>query len=346
MGILIFVDDYLNVLTIGVCMKNVCDKRKLPRESLAYMLDATGAADCVLLPFSTWAVFYSTLFWEQPSVQELGYGSAMSAYMHAAPLCFYPILTLLIALLFALGIMPKLGAMKKAYIRVAETGKVYSDASRKYNHEDRKGYEETGNIWNFLVPMIVLVAITVITGDLLVAVVVSLFVCLVMYIPQKLMTMEEYFNLIVQGFADMLPILMLLLIAFVLQSVTEGLGMTDYIIEVAQPFLTGAAFPAVVFVLLVAICFATGSLWGMSAVMAPIVFPLGAAIGANPLLIMAAVISGGAFGSHACFYTDATLLSSQSAGIDNMEHAVSQLPYVAIASVLSVIGFVVCGFAM
>ena len=80
--------------------------------------------------------------------------------------------------------------------------------------------------------------------------------------------------------------------------------------------------------------------------MAPIVFPLGAAIGANPLLIMAAVISGGAFGSHACFYTDATLLSSQSAGIDNMEHAVSQLPYVAIASVLSVIGFVVCGFAM
>ena len=139
---------------------------------------------------------------------------------------------------------------------------------------------------------------------------------------------------------------MLLLIAFVLQSVTEGLGMTDYIIEVAQPFLTGAAFPAVVFVLLAAICFATGSLWGMSAVMAPIVFPLGAAIGANPLLIMAAVISGGAFGSHACFYTDATLLSSQSAGIDNMEHAVSQLPYVAIASVLSVIGFVVCGFAM
>ena len=110
--------------------------------------------------------------------------------------------------------------------------------------------------------MIVLVAITVITGDLLVAVVVSLFVCLVMYIPQKLMTMEEYFNLIVQGFADMLPILMLLLIAFVLQSVTEGLGMTDYIIEVAQPFLTGAAFPAVVFVLLAAICFATGSLWG------------------------------------------------------------------------------------
>lgn len=346
MGILIFVDDYLNVLTIGVCMKNVCDKRKIPREGLAYMLDATGAADCVLLPFSTWAVFYSTLFWEQASVREMGFASAMSAYIHAAPFCFYPILTLLIALLFALGIMPKLGAMKKAYQRVEETGKVYSDASRKYNHEDRKGYEETGNIWNFVIPMVILVAVTVVTGDLLVAVVVALFVCLVMYVPQKIMNMEEYFNLIIRGFADMLPILMLLLIAFVLQGVTEGLGMTDFIISVAKPLLTGAAFPAVVFVLLAAICFATGSLWGMSAVVSPIVFPLGAAIGANPLLIMAAVISGGAFGSHACFYTDATLLSSQSAGIDNIEHAVSQLPYVIIASTLSIIGFVICGIVM
>ncbi len=346
MGILIFVDDYLNVLTVGVCMKNVSDKRKLPRESLAYMLDATGAADCVLLPFSTWAVFYSSLFWEQPSVQEMGFSSAMSAYVHAAPFAFYPILTLLIALLFSLGIMPKLGAMKKAFLRVEETGKVYSDASRKYNHEDRKGYEESGNLWNFVIPMAILVALTVITGDLLAAVVVALFVCLVMYVPQKLMNLEEFFNLIIRGFADMLPTLMILLIAFVLQGVTEGMGMTEFIIEVAEPLMTGAAFPAVVFVVLAAICFATGSFWGMSAVVAPIVFPLGAAIGANPMLIMAAVVSGGAFGSHACFYADATLLSSQSAGIDNMEHTITQLPYVVIASVLAIVGFVICGIVM
>ena len=92
--------------------------------------------------------------------------------------------------------------------------------------------------------------------------------------------------------------------------------------------------------------FSTGSDWGMSSIITPIVFPLGAAIGANPILIMAAVISGGTFGSHACFYSDATLLAAQSAGIDSMEHALSQLPYNAISCGLSIVGFVVAAMVM
>ena len=346
LGVLIFVDDYLNVLSIGVCMKGVCDKRKIPREALAYMLDATGAPVCVLLPFSTWAVFYASLFIDQASVKVLGFKTGIQAYIHAIPYCFYPILTIAIVFLFALGVMPKLGAMKKAYKRVEKTGKVYSDASRKYNHDDRKGYEEDGNIWNFVIPMGVLVAIAIATSNLLLAVVVSLIICFVLYVPQKVVALDDFFNLIVRGFADMLPILILLVVAFVLQKVTEGMGMTDFIISVAKPLLWGPVFPAIAFVLVAALTFTTGSLWGMSAVVAPIVFPLGAVISANPILIMAAIISGGAFGSHACFYTDATLLSSQSAGIDNMEHALTQLPYVIIASVLSVVGFLICGFVM
>lgn len=346
LGVLIFVDDYLNVLSIGVCMKGVYDKRKIPRETLAYMLDATGAPVCVLLPFSTWAVFYASLFEEEESVKALGYATGIQAYIHAIPFCFYPIITLLIVLLFSLGIMPKLGSMKAAYKRVAETGKVYSDASRKYNHEERKGFEEEGNIWNFLIPMIALVAIAVVTGNLLLAVIVALLICFVLYLPTKVVTLDEFFNLIIKGFADMLPILTLLMIAFVLQKTTESLEMTDFIIHVMQPLLKGTLFPAMAFILVAALTFCTGSLWGMSAVVAPIVFPLGAVIGADPILIMAAIISGGAFGSHACFYTDATLLSSTSAGIDNIEHAMSQLPYVIIAAVASIIGFIICGAVM
>ena len=346
LGVLIFVDDYLNVLSIGVCMKGVYDKRKIPRETLAYMLDATGAPVCVLLPFSTWAVFYASLFEEEESVKALGYATGIQAYIHAIPFCFYPIITLLIVLLFSLGIMPKLGNMKAAYKRVAETGKVYSDASRKYNHEERKGFEEEGNIWNFLIPMIALVAIAVVTGNLLLAVIVALLICFVLYLPTKVVTLDEFFNLIIKGFADMLPILTLLMTAFVLQKTTESLEMTDFIIQVMQPLLKGTLFPAMAFILVAALTFCTGSLWGMSAVVAPIVFPLGAVIGADPILIMAAIISGGAFGSHACFYTDATLLSSTSAGIDNIEHAMSQLPYVIIAAVVSIIGFIICGAVM
>ncbi len=130
-------------------------------------------------------------------------------------------------------------------------------------------------------------------------------------------------------------------VTFVLKDICGSMGMTEYIVAKAEPFLFPSIFPAMVFVLGAVLAFSTGSDWGMSSIITPIVFPLGAVIGANPVLIMAAVISGGTFGSHACFYSDVTLLAAQSAGIDSMEHALSQLPYNAIACGLSIIGFIV-----
>lgn len=122
----------------------------------------------------------------------------MKAYLSAIPFCFYPIIILLIVFLFCMGIMPKLGGMKKAYKRVEETGKVYSDASRKYNHENRAGYEEDGNIWDFVIPMAVLVAIAIITGDLLLAVVLAIACCMLMYLPRKVIAVNEFFGVIVK----------------------------------------------------------------------------------------------------------------------------------------------------
>lgn len=345
MGILIFVDDYLNVLSIGACMKKISDKQKLPRETLAYLLDSTGAPVCVLLPFSTWAVFYASLFYEQDSVKALGVTSAMAAYVKAIPFLFYPIITLIIVFFFVMGWMPKLGLMKKAYQRVEETGKVYSDASRKYNHDDPEE-DEDGNIWNFLIPMGVLVGVAVVTGDILNAVILALIICFAMYVPRKILSVDEFLSSMIRGFGDMLPTLTMLLVTFVLKDISGQMGMTDYIIGLAEPFLFAAVFPAMVFILGAVLAFTTGSDWGMSSIITPIVFPLGAALGANPVLIMAAVISGGTFGSHACFYADATLLASQSSGIDNMEHALSQIPYVIISSILSVICFVAAGFLL
>lgn len=345
MGILIFVDDYLNVLSIGACMKKISDKKKLPREVLAYMLDSTGAPVCVLLPISTWAVFYSNLFFEQDSVRALGCATPLDAYTKAIPFCFYPIITLIIVFLFAMGWMPKLGAMKKAYKRVEETGQVYSCRSEKYNHGISES-EENGNIWDFLIPMAVLITLAIITGDILIAVVVALIVCFFLYIPRKLLSVDQYMTCLLQGFSDMLPTLTMLLVAFVLKEISSDMGMTTYIIEKAQPLLFPSIFPAMVFLLGAILAFTTGSDWGMSSIITPVVFPLGAMIGANPILIMAAVISGGTFGSHACFYADATLLASQSSGIDSMEHALSQIPYVIIACVLSVAGFVIAGYMM
>ena len=196
------------------------------------------------------------------------------------------------------------------------SGKVYSDFSRKFNHATVYDQDTDGNIWYFLIPMGVLVGLAVATGDILVSVVVALVVCFVLYVPRKVLTVDEFMNNTIQGFSDMLPVLTMLLVTFVLKDICGKMGLTEYIVEKTEPLLFPAIFPAMVFALGAVLAFTTGSDWGMSSIITPIVFPLGSVIGANPVLIMAAVISGGTFGSHACFYSDATLLAAQSAGID------------------------------
>lgn len=343
LGIIIFIDDYLNVLTVGVCMKKLYDKRKIPRESLAFILDSTGAPVCVLIPVSTWAVFYANLFYNEHMVTSQ-YSSGMQAYISAIPFCFYPFITLTIVLLFCLGLFPKLGAMKKAYQRVEETGMVYSEKSRKYNMHDV--VDADGNVLDFVIPIGILVAVGIASGEILLGVLVALVVCMVMYIPRKKMSMEDFLNLTISGFASMLPTFFMLVGAFSLAKVTSAMGLTEFLITLAEPILSKHAFPAVSFLLLAVLAFVTGSNWGMSAVVIPILIPMCEALGGNLVLTMAAIISGGAFGSHACFYTDATVLSSNSAGIDNMEHALTQWPYVFISAVLSTIAFFVCGYIM
>ena len=105
LGIIIFVDDYMNIMTISACTKKLSDSRKVPREALAYVIDSTGAPVCVLLPFSTWAIFFAGIFWEQSEIVDLGYGSAMATYIHAIPYMFYALVALIIVPLFIFGVI-------------------------------------------------------------------------------------------------------------------------------------------------------------------------------------------------------------------------------------------------
>lgn len=346
LGILIFVDDYLNILTIGVCMKGAYDKNKLPRESLAYMLDSTGAPVCVLLPFSTWAVFLANVLYTQESVIDLGFDGEMATYIQAIPYALYPFALLLVILLYIFGIIPKLGTMKKAYERVETTGKLYSDASKKYNHEHYEDMDTSGELKDFLIPMILLVGVALVTGDLLIAVILAIVSCFALYIPRKVVEFDSFVTIILKGFAEMLPVLSIVFISFMLERVLSAMGMADYMITLIEPLLSKEIFSAVVFLLVAFLTFTMGEQWGMVVVIAPIVLPLGASLGVNPLYTMGAIMSGGAFGSHACFYCDATVLASQSAGIDNLEHALSQLPYVLIASGIAILGYLTLGFLM
>ena len=346
LGILIFVDDYLNVLSIGTAMKGSYDKKKVPREALAYLLDSTGAPVCVLIPFSSWAAYFGAILLQHDCVKSLAGGSLMKTYLMAVPYCVYPIVALIIVFLFCMGWFPKLGGMKKAYDRVAATGKTYSDISRKYNIGSEYGEEEGRSVWFFVIPLAVLVDIAVATGDLVVAAIIAILVCMVLYIGAKIMTFSEFWDTFVKGFADMLPIIILLISALTFQKIASEMEMTEFFVDLCKPIMSGAVFPMIAFIIVGLLAFMIANAWGVCTLVAPVLLPLGASVGANIVLVMAAILSGCAFGNHACFYCDTTVLASNGAGIDNLEHAGSQLPYVLIGAAVSVIGFLILGLVM
>lgn len=358
MGIAIFVDDYLNIMTIGTCMKDVCDKRKIPRQALAYIIDSTGAPVCALIPFSTWVVFYSGVFLQEQTILDMGYSTGMDIYMDVLPFMFYPIFALLVVVLFAMGILPKLGAMKKAYKdvetkvddhvqpemhNVASVDIAMAGMSVDYPPKNEK---PAGNMLDFLIPIAVLIAITVVTSDMLIAIIVALAVCMVMYIPRKKMSFTRYVELFFAGFADILPVLAILLASFMIKTACAEMGLSEYVIGLAVPVLNSATLAAIIFIIIASLTFITSSFWGIEAVAVSIVVPLAVALNGNVLLVLGAVVSGGVFGSHACFYSDATVLSSATCEIDNMSHAVSQIPYALISAVLATAAFLVFGIIL
>lgn len=345
LGIVIFVDDYLNILTIGACTKKLADERKVPREALAYVIDSTGAPVCVLLPFSTWAIFFAGVFYENTEIVNLGYGSAMSTYVHAIPFMFYAMSALLVVPLFIVGVLPKLGTMKKAYQRVEKTGMVYSPSSERFNKMETEKTEATNSsIWDFVFPIATLIVVQLSTDDMFVAVISAILVAAILYLPRKRVTPNTFCDLWVQGFADSVSALMIIVAALWMRQASADLSLPAYVISIVEPFVSARLYPMVAFIVVALLGFISGSNWGIPAVCAPIIIPLGASVGSNLLLVMAAIVCGGTFCSHACFYSDATVITSNTCRIENMDHVYSQLPYAIISAIFACIAFLIAGF--
>ena len=345
MGVVIFVDDYLNMLTVGTCMRAICDRRKVPRESLAYLLDSTGTPICVLLPFSTWTAFYISLFMKEEAIRNMGFSSGLSMYIQTIPYIFYASVTVLMVFLFAMGWLPKIGPMKKAYDRVRTTGRTYSEESDRYNTEPEDIGEE-GRVIDFLLPVAFLIVATIVADDILAAVILTLVLCLVLYIPRKRMTFTQWSELLISGFCEMMPTLAILAGAFTVARCCNAMELPEYVISTVQPYVTPQTYPLIIFLVVSVLTFATSSTWGISTIVIPIIIPLGAAVDANMILTMAAILSGSTFGSHACFYSDATVLASAAARIENMEHAFTQIPYSLIGAAITCVCLLVSGYMM
>ncbi len=240
--------------------------------------------------------------------------------------------------------------MKSAERRALDTGEVFSAQTKAQlkalPDEELKFKGKKCRAFNFLAPIILVAVLTVTTEDLLIGVFAALALCFVMYLPQRLMSVREYFNNIMAGLADMFSMLVIIILSYTLIEVNGQLGLVQFVVDIAlklsirhcclQLFSSSSAYcplPQAVF-------------WGLAAIAFPIVGPLAAALGVNPLLCGGALISAVAFGGHICLYSDTVILTSASTQVTNAEYFRTSAPLVGVPFVLAAIGFVIMGFAL
>ncbi len=347
LGVVIFVDDYLNALTVGETMKRVTDRFKVSREMLAYVVDSTAAPICVLVPLSTWAVFFGGLL-ENNGIA--GQGQGISVYMQAIPYMLYAWFAVLLVLLVAAGLFPAIGPMRKAEslarhgsagaMHVGELQPEHNFAMRSLEQEFEQSDKEGGKLYNFLLPLLMLVGFTLYFDiDVWMGMLATLLVTVPFYMAQRLMPLNEMLEQMVDGFKTMLPAIGICIAAFIFKDVCDQLQLPQYVVNSMRPYMSPQMLPAMVFLTMAVLSFATGSSWGICAVTIPIVMPLAYALDANIPLVIGALMSASAFGSQACFYSDSTVLAAQGAGCDLISHAVTQLPYTLLAASLAFIGF-------
>jgi len=334
LGLVVFIDDYLNALAVGSSMRKVTDKFKVSREMLAYVVDSTAAPICVLVPVSTWAVFYAGLFVDAGYAES---GQGMALYISAIPYMVYPIAAMLLVPLVAVGIVPALGMMKSAEQRATEgSAPLPIDEGEEESLVDT---EDRVRIYHFVLPIVALLGFSIWYDlDVQIGVIMSVAVTIILFGAQRLMAWAQMFDAVIDGIKIMLPALTMVVMAFVFNEVNDMLGLATYVIENVAPLMTPLMFPALTFLTIALISFATGSSWGVFAIAIPIILPLAESVGVSIPLAIGALVSASAFGSHACFYSDATVLAAQGSGCDVMDHALTQIPYALIAAAISCVG--------
>lgn len=344
MGIIMFVDDYLNVLAVSSSMRTLTDKQRIPREHLAYGANSMGACVCVLIPFTSWAAFAIGCLSEQ--------GLGFTDYVRSLPYMFFPIIAIVVCLLVALGIIPKVGLIKKAYERVDAGGSVLcpAESSGSTSSIINMG-EETGedvkpsSPMNFFIPIIALIVVTIVCGNSVVhGIIAAIVIQFILYLAQRLMTLGEFMNTMFEGITSMAGLAFIICFAYILGSANDAMGFSAFVINGLSGTIPPALLPALAFIIIGAVAFAAASFWVLIVITVPIFVPLASSMGIDPAIIIAAIMSGVAFGSKFCFYSDAVFMTSAGTGVPNMTQIKAVAPYVLGSAALSAVAFLIIGF--
>ncbi len=344
LGIFMFVDDYLNSLAVGAAMRKITDRFQVARERLAYVVDSTAAPISVIIPFSTWGAFFGGMLVANGLAEE---GQGLSTYISAIPYMFYAWAAVLLVPLVIWGVIPSLGPMRSADRRARETGATVSPDALHIEAANESIKPRPGlnpSPWFFVIPMVALVATTIAAdNDFLVGLYVTLGGMVAYVLARRWLSLEDSFTSIIDGLKTMVEPLAVLVAAFILKEVNDDLGLASYVVGSLTPVLTAATLPMTVFLAMGLVSFLTGSNWGVFVIILPIVTALGHNLGADMTLLIGATLSASTFGSHACFYSDATVLTAQATGCTPFQHAITQLPYALIAAFLSAAAYLLIG---
>lgn len=356
LGVLIFIDDYFNCLTVGSVMRPVTDKHKVSRAKLAYLIDATAAPVCIIAPISSWAAAVASY------VED---GNGLTLFIRAIPFNFYAILT--IVMMIGMAVMKvEFGSMAK-FEESAQAGDLFHGKKPYGNPEDAK--EEKGIVLDLVLPIAVLILCCVVgmiysggffegasfveafsnsdaSVGLMLGSAFALAVTILYYCLRKTMTFRETMDCIPEGFRAMVPAILILTFAWSLKAMTDSLGAGEFVAEVVKGSAGAfqAFLPAVVFVIGCFLAFATGTSWGTFGILIPItlhVFPLTDPLG---VVCVSACMAGAVCGDHCSPISDTTIMASAGAQCDHVDHVSTQLPYAVTAAAVSFVAYLIAGF--
>ena len=360
LGILIFIDDYFNCLTVGSVMRPVTDRHHVSRAKFAYLIDATAAPVCIIAPISSWAAAVSGFVEGQ---------DGLAIFVRTIPYNFYAILTIVMMVGMVL-MKTEFGAMRTHEIN-ALNGDLYTTSARPYeNATDDETPNPRGKVIDLVIPIVMLVICCVIsmiyTGGffsgtdfvtafsqsdastgLAMGSAFGLVFAIIFYMIRRVVNFRDCMGCIPEGFKAMVPAIMILTFAWTLKAMTDSLGAAVFVEEAMRSVAGGieVILPAIIFLVGCGLAFATGTSWGTFGILIPIVVAVFEKSSPEMMIIsMSACMAGAVCGDHCSPISDTTIMASAGAQCDHVTHVSTQLPYAIVAAAVSFVTYIVAGF--
>ena len=357
LGILIFVDDYFNCLTVGSVMRPVTDGHRISRAKLSYLIDATAAPICMIAPISSWAAAVSGV------VEDY---SGFDLFVRAIPFNFYSLLTIVMVLFLCKSGMDY-GPMRRHELNAIRNGDLFTEG------EQPEAVEEVSNprarVIDLVLPIVVLVVLCV-TGLIYSGVLaggvgifgafencdaffglpwgalIALVFTVIYFIARRVITFKEAMSCVPQGFCAMVPAILILTLATSLKNMTSLLGAKEFVGTLMKSASSGlySLLPAVIFLVACGLAFATGTSWGTFGILIPIVTEVFKADFTLMIVGVSACLAGAVFGDHVSPISDTTIMASAGAQCNHINHVSTQFPYAATVAAVSFVTYIVAGF--